>query len=524
MVTVEDVVETLDFDLDALNDSERSAEEATRVTLDEPIADRVHEIIVKTLLVVDELSGHPLRDYQRPFAYRVLESLIIEDNETITALWSRQAGKSETIADVVATAVIMLPRLAKLFPDLLGKFAEGLWVGCFAPTDDMSQTLYGRIVTRLTSERAQEILGDPEIDDKVEGKGRMIKLKKCGSIIRRHTAHPKAQIEGNTYHLAVIDECQAADDVVVNKSISPMLAATAGTMVFTGTPNYTKNCFYQQIQYNKRRQTKRGQRQNHFQADWKTVAKSYPTYGKFVRKELLRLGEDSDEFKLSYRLIWMLDKGMFATSDQLDRLGDVSMQTIPHHYLTPVVVGIDPARKHDSTVVTVVWVDWDNPNEDGTYRHRILNWLDLTGMEWEAQYFRIQEFLSAYNILAVGIDVGGLGDVVCSRLKALMPETEFLELKTDRASQTKRWAHLKGLMERDMLAWPAHSKTRRLKTWRKFRQQMEDAQMDYVGPHIIVAAPNERDAHDDYVDSLANACYITADLQLPEVECANAPW
>lgn len=512
------------IDLDELNDAEREAFEATQITLDAPVADRVHDIVIKTLLVVDELSGHPLRDYQRPFAYRVLESLIIEDNETITALWARQAGKSETIADVIAAAVIMLPRLAKIFPDLLGKFAEGLWVGVFAPTDDMSQTLYGRIVTRLTSERAQEILNDPEIDEKVEGRGRYMRLKKCGSVIRRHTAHPKAQIEGNTYHLCVIDECQAADDVVVNKSISPMMAATAGTMVMTGTPNYTKNCFYQQIQYNKRRQTKRGQRTNHFQADWKAVAKSYPTYGKFVRKELQRLGEDSDEFKLSYRLIWMLDKGMFATSDQLDRLGDVSMQVVHDFFLSPVVVGIDPARKQDSTVVTIVWVDWDHPLEDGTYRHRVLNWLDLTGMEWESQYFRITEFLRHYNIYAVGIDVGGLGDVVASRLKALMPDTMFIDLKTDRTSQTKRWAHLKSLMERDMLAWPSHSKTRRLKTWRKFRQQMEDAEMDFIGPHIIVAAPNERDAHDDYVDSLANACYLTADLQMPEAECSNSPW
>lgn len=512
------------LDLDALTDSEMDALEATSVELTKTDAQLVHEIVEKILIVVDELSGHPLRDYQRPFAYRVLESLIIEDNETITALWSRQAGKSETIADVVAAAVIMLPRLAKLFPDLLGKFSEGLWVGCFAPTDDMSQTLYGRIVTRLTSERAQEILGDPEIDEKIEGRGRALKLKKCGSIIRRHTCHPKAQIEGNTYHLAVIDECQAADDVVINKSVAPMMAATAGTIVMTGTPNYTKNCFYAQIQYNKRRAVKKNARKNHFQADWKTVAKAFPLYGKFVKKELLRLGEDSDEFKLSYRLIWLLDKGMFATSERLDELGDNSMQIVPEHFRTPVIVGIDPARKQDSTIVTIVWVNWDSPDEYGMYEHRILNWLDLTGMDWESQYFRIVDFLDNYSVYAIGMDVGGLGDVVASRLKVLMPDAQIVEMKTDRAAQTKRWAHLTDLMNKGLIAWPAHSKARRTKVWRKFRQQMEDAQMNYVGPHIVVAAPEERDAHDDYVDSLAAACFITADLQLPEVEQSNTPW
>ena len=37
----------------------------------------------------------------------------------------------------------------------------------------------------------------------------------------------------------------------------------------------------------------------------------------------------------------------------------------------------------DSTVVTVVWVDWDRPDEFGYYDHRILNWLELHGDDWE---------------------------------------------------------------------------------------------------------------------------------------------
>ena len=67
-------------------------------------------------------------------------------------------------------------------------------------------------------------------------------------------------------------------------------------------------------------------------------------YRKFVKREMVRMGEDSDEFKLSYRLMWLLDKGMFATSEKLDECGDRSMQSVVHaHVLTPVVVGIDAA-------------------------------------------------------------------------------------------------------------------------------------------------------------------------------------
>ncbi|MFE4527119.1 terminase large subunit domain-containing protein [Streptomyces anulatus] len=484
----------------------------------------IEDIIDKIILVIDELSGHPLRPYQLPLARRILESLIIEDSAKITALWSRQSGKSETVADTVAGAAVMLPRLAKVFPTLLGKFAEGLWVGVFAPTDEMSETLFSRIVGRLTSERAQDIMADPEIDEKLVARGKVLHLKRCGSLIRKQTAHPKAMIEGQTYHLVVIDEAQAADDKVLNKSITPMLASTAGTICLTGTPTYTKSGFYEQIQKNKRESTRKGRKSNHFQVDWKEVSKSVPRYKKFVQSEMDRLGEDSDEFKLSYRLIWLLDKGMLCTSDRFDSLGDVSMRAVQEWHRSPVIVGIDPARKTDSTIVTVCWVNWDYPDEYGNFEHRVLNWLDLQGLDWETQYYRIVEFLSHYNVFAIGIDAGGLGDVVASRLRVLMPYSQMIDLKSDRTNQTKRWAHMMDLMSKGLVIWPAHAKTRSTKTWRKFRQQMEDAELTYQGPHIIVAAPEVDAAHDDYVDSLANALFLTAEMTMPEVEMQNAPW
>ncbi|MFE2539033.1 phage terminase large subunit family protein [Actinacidiphila glaucinigra] len=484
----------------------------------------VEDIIDKVILVVDELSGHPLRPYQLPLARRILQSLITEDSAKITALWSRQSGKSETVADVVAGACIMLPRLAKIFPALLGKFNEGLWVGVFAPTDEMSETLFTRIVGRLSSERAQDVLADPEIDDRLTARGKVLRLKKCGSLIRKQTAHPKAMIEGQTYHLVVIDEAQAADDKVLNKSIAPMLSSTAGTLCLTGTPTYTKSGFYEQIQKNKRESTRKGRRQDHFQVDWREVSKHVPRYKKFVHSEMDRLGEESDEFKLSYRLIWLLDKGMLVTSDRFDALGDVSMRAVQEWHRSPIVVGIDPARKTDSTVVTACWVNWDYPDEHGQYEHRVLSWLDLTGMDWETQYYRIVEFCNRYAVYAIGIDAGGLGDVVASRLRVLMPYAQIVDLKSDRTNQTKRWAHMMDLMSKGKVIWPAHAKTRQTKTWRKFRQQMEDAELTYQGPHIIVAAPEVDAAHDDYVDSLANALYLTADIALPEVEMHNAPW
>jgi len=506
---------------------EKPVEDPVEDSLDELSQKFVDTLIDKMMDFLKVLVGHDLHAYQKPLARRIMESVIINDGEEVTALASRQSGKSETVADTVATLMILLPRLAKLYPDLLGKFKDGVWVGLFAPTESQAETLFGRAVTRLTSERAVDIMGDVEIDDsaiRVGGVTRQLKLKKSGSTITMMTANPRAKIESKSFHLIVVDECQEADDFVVSKSISPMLAYYAGTMVKTGTPTTSKNNFYRSIQLNRRRQTTKGNRQNHFQWDWKDVAKFNPNYEKFIRKEMLRIGEESDEFQMSYNCKWLLERGMFVTSSIMDDLGDTSQELVKVWHKTPVVVGIDPARKTDSTVVTVVWVDWDRPDEFGYFDHRILNWLEMQGDDWEEQYYQIVNFLSNYDVLAVGVDANGVGDAVAQRLKLLLPRAEVMSLTSSPSEQSKRWKHLQALIQRKMIAWPAHAKTRRLRTWKRFYQQMVDAEVQYKGPNFLVAAPDESYAHDDFVDSLSIACSLTQDLVMPEVVASSNPF
>jgi len=185
---------------------------------DELTTEFVNKLIDKILKFMVVLVGHDLHSYQKPLARRIIESVLINDGEEITALASRQSGKTETVSDTLATLMVLLPLLAKIYPDLLGRFKGGLWVGMFAPTESQAETLFSRTVTRLTSERAQEVLGDPEIDDtaaKVGGVTKMVRLKKSGSTLTMMTANPRAKIESKSFHVVVIDECQEADDFVV---------------------------------------------------------------------------------------------------------------------------------------------------------------------------------------------------------------------------------------------------------------------------------------------------------------------
>lgn len=506
-----------DHDFEADNFEDDIPDELTQTFVDR-IVDKMMQFMVV-------LVGHDLHPYQKPLARRVMESVIIGDGAEITALAARQSGKSETIADTVATLMVLLPLLAKIYPDLLGKYKDGLWVGLFAPTESQAETLFGRTVNRLTSEHAQEILGDPEIDDeakRIGGVTKTVRLKKSGSTMTMMTANPRAKVESKSFHLIVIDECQEADDHMVDKSITPMMAYYAGTMVKTGTPTTQKNNFYKSIQLNRRRQTGKRTRQNHFQWDWRDVEKINKDYGKHIAKEKLRIGEDSDEFQMSYNCKWLLERGMFVSSTVMDELGDTSQELVKQWHQTPVVVGIDPARKMDSTIVTVVWVDWDRPDEFGYFDHRVLNWFELQGDDWEEQYFQIVNFLSNYDVLALGVDANGVGDAVAQRLKILLGgRTDVISLTSSQSEQSRRFKHLQELIQRRMLSFPAHAKTRRLNVWKKFYQQMTDAEVQYKGPNFMVAAPKEAYAHDDYVDSLAIACSLTKELVMPNVEVSS---
>ena len=238
----------------------------------------------------------------------------------------------------------------------------------------------------------------------------------------------------------------------------------------------------------------------------------------------MRIGEDSDEFQMSYACKWILERGMFVTETMMEDLGDKSAEVVKNYYRTPVVVGIDPARKVDSTVVTVLWVDWDRPDEFGFFDHRVLNWLELQGDDWESQYFQVVHFLSNYDVLAVAVDTNGVGDAVADRLKVLLPRSEVFPMSSSTSEQSARYKHLQALIQRRMISWPAHSKARRLRVWKRFYQQMVDAEKDFKGANMVVKAPDEAHAHDDYVDSLSLAAYLTAQLSTPVVEQSSNPF
>ena len=501
--------------------------EADYIELSEDDAQFIHEMILKIMVFSEDLTGRTLFPYQREVAYRVIESVVLGDSEEITILQARQSGKSETLSIVIAGLMVLLPRLAKAYPDLLKKFKDGLWVGVFAPTEGQAETVWGRVHDWLTSDKAKKLWLDPEIDEKTTktgGKAKVVSLRNSGSLCRMQTANARAKIESKSYHFVLIDEAQDVDEEVINRKIAPTLAFYNGTRVMTGTPNRVKSLFQKTCMANKRRQT-RGGRRNHFEFNYKYVCRYNQDYKKYIAREKARYGEDSDYFQMSYNIKWILEEGMFVTEDVLMALGDIQFGIQPTfwHPDSPVVVGVDPARTHDSTVVTVVWVDWNRPDSFGFFEHRVLNWLEITNKPWERQYYEIVRFLQGYNVLRIGVDAQGMGSNVAERLQLLMPETDVRALTSDSKNQSERWKHLKTLIERQAIIFPASAKTRRLRSYKRFVQQMTDLETIFQGNYLLAAAPDSRDAYDDYADSLACACYMTIDDVIETAEVSTQP-
>lgn len=117
------------------------------------------KLVYKFCEMYSDIHYYP---YQEQFAKRIIRSLITNDGEEISALFSRQTGKSETVATTVGGCMIILPTLANMpmFADdkRLSMFRKGLYVGIFAPTLRQAQTTFNRMKTRLSCANAHAVL------------------------------------------------------------------------------------------------------------------------------------------------------------------------------------------------------------------------------------------------------------------------------------------------------------------------------------------------------------------------------
>lgn len=372
-------------------------------------------IAKKVILLGEMICGVELYTYQYAFALAIVKSVLERSGLDPTALFSRQSGKTESVAVVAIACCVVLPGLAQAFPDdeRVAPFARGFWVGIYAPKDRQAKIAFTRVREYATkndkseaAEQRKRIYNDKGLQVEVEtSRGDSISWSN-GSFVLAETASETTDNEGQTWHLLIIDESQKVASLKIKKELEPMLTDTNGCLVMIGTASASKGHFYKKIDTNVSEEREDGRRY-HFQTEYQAVitqrrqkfqeeetryeafCKADPirqkqlliedphanrrpqvrhlNYEKHIEKKLRDLHGDIDEetFKMNYRLIWA-DNREIAIPDHIwEALAIPSLEMNLTGVQGYLVAGLDVAKgtaeNADQTVLSIMIVDVEHP-------------------------------------------------------------------------------------------------------------------------------------------------------------------
>lgn len=509
-------------------------------------------ILVERILVLAQaMAEKEFYLYQYEFCYRFVEAVLLHDGDMLTACFSRQSGKSECVADTVDALLAILPALANSpmfvddwrlnLTDEQGRyrgFKNGILIGVYGPKQEQADIIFSRAKACSETDTAQSVYKELGIQ-LLQCNANRIRLSN-GSNFRAETASEQSKIEGDSYHVLVLDECQDISTTKIRKSLHPMIAAYNGVIVKVGTPSIQKSDFYTSIKTNERIFAQGGPK-NHYQYDYTVCGKHNSLYAAYIEKEKVHLGEESDEFRLSYKCEWLLERGQFVTSDNLlspkvahttGLYGEI--WTSAPKYGTQVA-GIDFGKIHDPTVVTVIDVDWNNPVFNDwidtpdrsihftAYQKHIVAWIQLLGDNYESQFTQIVDFLGQFKGLRkITLDATGVGQWGYDKFSVHystfcrgmtpdnIPEYDSVVVDGINFSSPQIIADGYKLLHTDIctgrITFPAGEKTRKTSVFRKFVGEMLDLRKVFRNGHMRCEAPEEPGAHDDFPTSTMLAC------------------
>lgn len=460
------------------------------------------------------LTGMSLYSYQRGFAWRVFYAVLKFEGSVLTALWSRQSGKSETMAFVINTLTVLMPTLARHFKEI-EQFKDGFRIGLFAPQSDQVWTTYNRAMLRLGTESAYTVMQDPDIKVELESDVRLELTN--GSYLKGQIASKLSKIESATYDLVIAEESQDIDDYIINKSIEPMVTATGGTILKVGTTGTVKNHFWTEIQRNRNldRKIKDERLLSHHEFDYKKVIKArreqfdcdgkpfHLHYEKIVKNVIERKGIDSEEFKLSYALKWSLETGMLITEDDWARMCNKRLGLISEaDDDEELYAGLDIGKVVNSTVLTIGRRIENEEDEFAPAKKQIVAWIELIGVDYEAQHHIIMDILIKYNVKKLAGDYTGVGKAVLDRLMYACGEfVHIIPYTFSRQSKSEMWYKFNADIASKRFVVPANKAARDTNEFRNFEEQMKNCQKYHDGPYLV--CEKLEGYMDDYVDSAA---------------------
>lgn len=354
----------------------------------------------------------PLRSYQLAPARAIAESVLRGQGRTFAVMMARQAGKNETAAQLEAFLLNLRRRAG----------------GCIVKA---APTSHPQALNSL--QRLQTVLAGAPLPPLERVEGHMLR---CGQArIAFYSAAPSANVVGATADILLeADEAQDIDTAKWHKDFSPMGAANDATTVLWGTA-WTADTLLARTILALREQQARDGLQRVFSVPWQVVAADVPAYGRYVRRQIARLGMQHPLIRTQYLLEEIDDAaGMFPSSTRALMRGAHPRQQGPTegrayallidvagHALTPETV---EHGHRDSTAATVVEIAQaaDPLGATGVTlpRYLVMERYLWTGAPYHELAGALAHLADLWGARHVVIDATGLGAGLASALRRLL--------------------------------------------------------------------------------------------------------
>jgi hypothetical protein len=423
-----------------------------------------------------------LRPYQLEAGRAVIESVRGGRGLTFSIEVARQGGKNE-----LSARIEMLLLLVNAGRDVAAVKA--------APTFRPQALISLR---RLWSRLAEAGLGEwARRED-----GHVIRFGRARQVFL--SAGPASNVVGHTADLLLeVDEAQDVDIEKFEKELRPMAASAGATTVLYGTAWDESNLLEAVRRENLEAEGRDGVRR-HFEYDWRVVAAANPAYGRFVRREMERLGPQHPLFLTQYALRPLPEAGRFLGAAQLSLLegdhGELDAPRPGEEY----VAGLDLAGEgeaggsRDSTVLTIGRVARDGG--EGPPAVEVVRFYEWTGTPHGELYRLLARLLgSIWRVRRVAVDATGLGEPVAARLREALGEARVEAVKLGQARKSALGYDFLAAVNEGRLRLPLAGSRESLEA----RRQLRLCRAAYRPNRTLSFHVDSREGHDDHVMSLA---------------------
>lgn len=362
------------------------------------------------------LPAYRLRPYQLAPARAILESIGQRRGDQFAIVFSRQAGKDEMLAQMLAFLLLQRSRRG------------------------------GTVIVTAPTFRPQAVLSRDRLRDRLLGNGLTGPLVTAidGSTIqlgkaraRFVSAAPGANARGQTADLLLVaNEAQDIEPRIWDAVFDPMAASTNATTVFMGTVWSQSTLLARQMRHLRALESVDG-RKRVWMVPWTVVAHDLPAYGDRVRARIDQLGENHPFIRTEYVLEELDGEGglfpphrlaqMRGDHPRLERARPGQRYALLIDVAGEEETGGDPARygsvgsagnRRDSTALTVVEVDTGG-RSDARAVYRVVDRRVWTGVRHTVLHDQIVDLArTVWRASWVIVDATGIGAGLASFLGA----------------------------------------------------------------------------------------------------------